>query len=308
MKRAQSDHCVFQSLQGPVSLRLMTSQFKDIVTHTQKYMTVKCTFYGVWVQNFVWNFKDALWNFTHRGFFVPCDLEIRWMSLKNNRAPLLCYFKLCASFHSNQRNQTEVTVRKRSIWIKIRDFFVPRDLEIWWMILKKTVGHIFDATSSYVQHFVAICEFKLELWSGKAQIGTKFVLTSITLNFDLCFDLYYLKLWHLALTLCMDIAFVNDNNSWEFQDDMMRGTLWKRCNGRTADSWTDGQTDSSVLRAAWSWLKNSIWHPPTFHPGTWRFHLPRANCPRPLPLSVRQIKQYFPTSGMKLFPTCGQDR
>ena len=38
---------------GPVSLRLMTSQFKDIVTHTQKYITVKCTFYGVWVQNFV---------------------------------------------------------------------------------------------------------------------------------------------------------------------------------------------------------------------------------------------------------------
>ena len=35
---------------GPVSLRLMTSQFKDIVTHTQKYMTVKCTFCGVWVQ------------------------------------------------------------------------------------------------------------------------------------------------------------------------------------------------------------------------------------------------------------------
>ena len=49
---------------GPVSLRLMTSQFKDIVTHTQKYKTVKCTFCGVWVHKFVWNFKGALWNFT----------------------------------------------------------------------------------------------------------------------------------------------------------------------------------------------------------------------------------------------------
>ena len=48
------------AVQGPVLLRLMTSQFKDIVTHTQKYMTVKCTFYGVWVQNFVRNFKGAL--------------------------------------------------------------------------------------------------------------------------------------------------------------------------------------------------------------------------------------------------------
>ena len=36
---------------GPVSLRLMTSQFKDIVTNTLKMKTVKCT-------------KGALWNFT----------------------------------------------------------------------------------------------------------------------------------------------------------------------------------------------------------------------------------------------------
>ena len=50
--------------QGPVSLRLMTSQFKDIVTHTQKMKIVKCTFCGVWLHNFVWNFKGALWNFT----------------------------------------------------------------------------------------------------------------------------------------------------------------------------------------------------------------------------------------------------
>ena len=50
--------------QGPVSLRLMTSQFKDIVTHTPKKKTVKFIFCGVWVQNFVCNFKGALWNFT----------------------------------------------------------------------------------------------------------------------------------------------------------------------------------------------------------------------------------------------------
>ena len=50
--------------QGPVALRLMTSQLKDIVTHTQKYKTVKCIFCGVWVQIFVWNFNGALCNFT----------------------------------------------------------------------------------------------------------------------------------------------------------------------------------------------------------------------------------------------------
>ena len=60
--------------QGPVSLRLMTSQFKDIVTHTQKSKTVKCKFCGVWVQNFVWNFKGALWNFTQN--FEPIHRKI----------------------------------------------------------------------------------------------------------------------------------------------------------------------------------------------------------------------------------------
>ena len=37
------------------------------------------------------------------------------MTLKNNRAPLLCYFKLCAWFHCHMRIQTGVRVRKRLI-------------------------------------------------------------------------------------------------------------------------------------------------------------------------------------------------
>ena len=63
--------------------------------------------------------------------------------LKNNRASLLCYFKLCASFRSHQWIQTWVTVRKRLIWVKIDDFFFSR------VILKfagspwKTIGHLF---------------------------------------------------------------------------------------------------------------------------------------------------------------------
>ena len=32
----------------------------------------------------------------------------------------------------------------------------------------KTIGHLFSATSSFVQHFVAIGELKLELQSGNA--------------------------------------------------------------------------------------------------------------------------------------------
>ena len=58
----------------------------------------------------------------NRWCFVPCDLEIWWMTLENNRASLLCCFKLCATFHSHRWIQTGVAVRKRPIWVKFDDF------------------------------------------------------------------------------------------------------------------------------------------------------------------------------------------
>ena len=45
-------------------------------------------------------------------FSIPCDFEIWWLTLKNNRAPLLYYIKLCASLHHHMWIQTGVTVRK----------------------------------------------------------------------------------------------------------------------------------------------------------------------------------------------------
>ena len=100
-------------------------------------------------------------------FFVVCDLEIWWMTLKNNRAPLLCCLKLCASFYSHHWIQTGVTVRKHPIWVKISDFCpVTLKFDRWpW----KTIGHLFNTTLSFVHHFKAIGEFKLELQSGNAQ-------------------------------------------------------------------------------------------------------------------------------------------
>ena len=52
-----------------------------------------------------------------RRFLEPCDLEIWWMTLKNNRAPLLCCFQLCAWFHCQMWIQTGVRVRKRLSWV-----------------------------------------------------------------------------------------------------------------------------------------------------------------------------------------------
>ena len=82
-------------------------------------------------------------------FIVLCDLELWRMTLKNNRAPLLCCFKLYASLHSNQWIHTGVTVRKRLIPVKIGDFLsrVTLKFDIWpW----KTIRHLFYAASSSV--------------------------------------------------------------------------------------------------------------------------------------------------------------
>ena len=124
----------------------------------------------------------------NRRFFVPFDLEIWWMTLKNNRAPLLCCFKLCASFHSQQWIQTRVTVRKCPIWVKIDVFLscvtFKFDRRPW-----KTIGHLFYATSSFVHHFVAIGEFKLELQSGNAQFGSKSMIFLAVWPWNLTDDL-----------------------------------------------------------------------------------------------------------------------
>ena len=54
---------------------------------------------------------------------LSCDLEIWQMTMKNYRVPLLCCFRLCASFHSHWWIQAGVTVRKLPIWVKINNSF-----------------------------------------------------------------------------------------------------------------------------------------------------------------------------------------
>ena len=110
------------------------------------------------------------------------------MILKNNRAPLLCYFKLSVSFRSHWWIQTGVTVRKRPIWVKFNDFWSRAALTFdGWP--SKTIGHLFYATSSFVHHFVAIGEFKLELQSGNAQSGSNSTIFSAVWPWNLTYDI-----------------------------------------------------------------------------------------------------------------------
>ena len=86
------------------------------------------------LRNSIWSYSPETPNLGQmRRFLEPCDLEIWWMTLKTNRAPLLCYFKLCSSFRSHWWIQTGVTVRKRPIWVKFDVLFtcVTLTFDLW---------------------------------------------------------------------------------------------------------------------------------------------------------------------------------
>ena len=132
--------------------------------------------------------RETLNSGQNRQFFELCDLWIWRMTLQNNRAPLLCYFKLCASFPSHWWIKTGVTVGKRSIRVKIDNFFscVTYKFDGWPC---KTIGHLFYATSSFVHHFLAIGELKLELQSGNAQSGSNLTIFRAERPWNLTDDL-----------------------------------------------------------------------------------------------------------------------
>ena len=103
----------------------------------------------LWVQIIVtaWNCSiSIIWVKTIQ-FFHPSELAIWWMTLKNNRALLLCHLKLCMSFHSHLWIKTEVTVWNHSILVEIINFSARLNLK-------------FDRWQWVT---IAICEFKVNL-------------------------------------------------------------------------------------------------------------------------------------------------
>ena len=79
-------------------------------------------------------------------------------------------------------------VRKRPIWVKIGDVLsrVTLKFDGWpW----KTIGHLSFAVSSFVQHFIAIGEFKLELLTGNAQFGSNSTIFRAVWPWNLTYDL-----------------------------------------------------------------------------------------------------------------------
>ena len=82
------------------------------------------------------------------------------MTLKIIRAPLLCYFKLCATFDSHQSIQILVTVQKHQIRIQIGDFRVTLKFDGWpW----KTICY-FKLCASFRSHL------SIQTWIGNGLV------------------------------------------------------------------------------------------------------------------------------------------
>ena len=118
--------------------------------------------------------------FGSKSAFFLCELKIWRMSLKNNRTHLLCYFKLSISFIAIGQFKLEFCSETCNSGQNLSLVTLKFDGRP-----RKTIGYLFHANASFVHHFVAMFEFKLELQSANAQIETKFVLTSMTFASEL---------------------------------------------------------------------------------------------------------------------------
>ena len=127
-----------------------------------------------------WSYSPEMPNFGQNWwFFVLCDLEIWKMTLENNRAPLLCHFKLCASFCSHWWIQTRVTVWKPNLG-QNGQFFA-----VWPWNLQKTLKNNRAPLLSTIKLWAS---FYHHIWIQTGVMVRKlqsWVLTSVTLTFDL---------------------------------------------------------------------------------------------------------------------------
>ena len=114
------------------------------------------------------------------GIFVECDLGIRRMTLKNKKALHLCYFKLCAWFHSHRWIQSGFARRKRPIWVKAGDFLscVTSKFDRWpWKNNRAPLLCHVKLCASF--HLNKLIQTRVMVWKR-----LNWVLTSVTLIFD----------------------------------------------------------------------------------------------------------------------------
>ena len=91
----------------------------------------------------------------------------------------------------------------------------------------KTMGHLFNATSSFVHHFLVIGEFNLELQSGKGQYGSNSKVLRAMLPWNLT-DVLEKKIVHLFYATLNFALFLSD---WWIQTGVTvrKNPIWVKC-------------------------------------------------------------------------------
>ena len=118
------------------------------------------------------------------------------MTLKNNWAPFLCYFKLCTPFRSHWWIQTGVTVRKRPIWVKFHEFLSRVTLKFgWWP--KNNRAHLWSNIKLYAS-------FHHHLWIQTGVTVRKWLSWAMILTFDVW-------PWPFAWTLPLSLVITPEN-------------------------------------------------------------------------------------------------
>ena len=152
------------------------------------------------VKIFVWNFKRYLWNSTQNiltiywkiWFFIQCgkfkSSQIYDLISIFETPSRSCNHIKYSTNKANLRDLIAATGLVISNWIQIVNFSARVTVKFdGWPC--KTIGHLFSATSSFVHHFVAIGESKLELQSGNAQSGSNSTIFRAVRPWNLTDDL-----------------------------------------------------------------------------------------------------------------------
>ena len=122
---------------------------------------------------------------------------------------------------------------------QIRRFLEPCDLEIWRMTFKNNRAPLLNIINLYAS-------FHCHMWiqtGVRVRKRLSWVLTSVTLTF-------YLWPWPFALTSLLTMVITPEN--------FMMIRWWEHGEKGVTDGQTDGRTENTICRAAWSQLKMSI--------------------------------------------------
>ena len=79
----------------------------------------------------------------------------------------------------------ELSSRNTQIWTKLLIFFANMTFKFH----RKNIVHLFYATSNFLDHFIVICEFKLDLRSRNSQNVEKNKFWPVTLTLNFCMDI-----------------------------------------------------------------------------------------------------------------------